>query len=292
MFKKYMHLERFGTQEVEDIELGVVWVFPKLDGTNGQLWWEDGQLKAGSRNRELTVENDNAGFYNASLVDQRYSGFFKHNPTATLYGEWLVPHSLTTYRDDAWRKFYIFDMSVNDEFLEYDRYKGCLDVFGLDYLAPIATLKNPSYEQIQTCLDKNIHLIKDGMGIGEGIVLKNYNFVNRFGRVVWAKVIANHFKEQHHKVMGAPIINGDLIEEKIVEEFVTQHFVDKVYAKITLEHGWHSKMIPQLLGYVWYDLVKEEMWEILKKHKNPRIDMRLLNKFTIDKVKKLKGELF
>jgi hypothetical protein len=38
MFIKYMHLERFGNDEVEGIEIGTTYVFPKLDGTNAQVW--------------------------------------------------------------------------------------------------------------------------------------------------------------------------------------------------------------------------------------------------------------
>jgi hypothetical protein len=34
-FRKYQHIERFGTTEVKNIELGKVYVFPKIDGTNG-----------------------------------------------------------------------------------------------------------------------------------------------------------------------------------------------------------------------------------------------------------------
>lgn len=61
-FKKYQHLERFGNDEVEGIELGKLYIFPKLDGTNAQVWLDDeGNIKAGSRNRELTLEKDNAG---------------------------------------------------------------------------------------------------------------------------------------------------------------------------------------------------------------------------------------
>ena len=49
--------------ETDGIELGKVYVFPKIDGTNGSVWIDDGIIKAGSRNRELTLDNDNAGFY-------------------------------------------------------------------------------------------------------------------------------------------------------------------------------------------------------------------------------------
>ena len=32
-FKQYQHIERFGTTEVQHIELGECFVFPKIDGT-------------------------------------------------------------------------------------------------------------------------------------------------------------------------------------------------------------------------------------------------------------------
>lgn len=295
MFTKYMHLERLGTTEVEGIEIGTVYVFPKLDGTNASIWWEDGQLCAGSRNRKLSVDSDNAGFYNWALTQTDLKVMAEDHPDYTFYGEWLVPHSLTTYREDAWRKFYIFDIYNRDTgmYLTYDAMKFVLDGYGANYLAPLAIVKNGNYETFQALLEKNVFLIKEGQGLGEGIVLKNYEWENKFGNVVWAKLITNAFKEVHHKAMGAPVIGPDAVEEKVVEKFVTQHLVDKVHAKLVNDNGgWHSKLIPQLLGVVFYDLIKEEMWEILKAYKNPKIDFGFLQRLTIAQIKRLKPELF
>ena len=66
-FERYQSLKRFGMTEVEGIELGEAYIFPKLDGTNSSIWWKQidenhAQVCGGSRNRELTLENDNAGF--------------------------------------------------------------------------------------------------------------------------------------------------------------------------------------------------------------------------------------
>lgn len=295
MFVKYMHLERFGTDEVEGIEMGEAYVFPKLDGTNAQVWLQDGQIMAGSRNRTLSLDNDNAGFYGEMIKDDRIKAYLEDHPNFTLYGEWLVPHSLKTYRDDAWRKFYIFDVycRATETFLHYEDFKGTLDAFGLDYLPPIAIIKNGTREHFEKCLDKNVFLIQEGQGVGEGIVIKNYTFTNRFGNVVWAKMITNAFKEVHHKEMGAPILGGASVEELIVEQFVTQHLVDKVHAKIVNdEGGWKSQYIPRLLQTVFYDLITEEMWHILKEFKNPRVDFGFLQRLTIAKVKELKKEVF
>ena len=141
-FQKYQHIERFGTEEVERIGIGEYYVFPKIDGTNSSVWLEDGEIKAGSRNRELTLDKDNAGFYNAIINDNRIKSYLEANPTHRLYGEWLVPHSLKTYRDDAWRRFYVFDVYVGEIPMHYVDYKKGLDEFGIDYINPIRIIKN------------------------------------------------------------------------------------------------------------------------------------------------------
>ena len=61
-FEKYQHVERLGKSGVSNILDGICHIFPKIDGTNGQIWLEDGVVKAGSRRRELSLEHDNQGF--------------------------------------------------------------------------------------------------------------------------------------------------------------------------------------------------------------------------------------
>jgi len=299
-FRKYMHIERFGNTEVEGIELGQVYVFPKLDGTNSSAWWNE-RIRAGSRNRELDTinfEQDNAGF--ASYVGKehpytRHLDFLLRNRNLRLYGEWLVPHTLKTYRDDVWNKFWIFDVynDETDQFLSYEAYKPLLDEFNLDYIPPLAIIKNGSYENFIHVLNQNNLFIKDGEGIGEGIVIKNYDYYNKFRQQIWAKIVAAEFKEKHIREMGAPESSGKMVEELIVEQFCTEALIDKVFSKIYVEmDGWTSKYIPRLLETTFYDLVREDIWQILKDYKNPSINFKTLKALVIMKVKQVKKELF
>lgn len=299
-FAKYQHVERFGVDEVENIELGICHVFPKIDGTNGSVWLDEGEIKTGSRNRELTLEADNAGFDAAILADPRIAAYLAKHPTHRLYGEWLVPHSLKTYRDEAWRKFYIFDVCVDSEdgeeveYLPYSVYRPMLEEFGLDYIPLLAEVHNGSAEQFFALLEKNTFLVKDGLGAGEGIVIKNYSYKNKYKRTVWAKIVRAEFKEVHSKTMGAPIVQGEkMVEEAIVEKFCTSALIEKEYAKIITESGaWSSKMIPRLLNTVFYSLVSEESWNIVKEYKLPKINYKTLQALTIDKIKKERREIF
>lgn len=296
MFKKYMHVERFGNDEVQGIELGQCYVFPKLDGTNASVWLENGAVCCGSRKRKLEIGNDNAGFCGWINSQYRYFEFLKDHSHWRLFGEWLVPHSLRTYRENAWRRFYVFDVLDDDidEYLDYDQYSEDLLEAGIDVIPPICIIKNASYENLIHELENNVFLIQEGRGYGEGIVIKNYDYQNRFGKTVWAKIVSNQFKEKHVKTMGATVKNvKELIESVIVEEFVTKHLVDKTYAKIVNEmEGWNSRYIPRLLGTVYYDLINEESWNFIKKFKNPTINFKRLNQLCILKIKELKPELF
>ena len=60
-FKKYQHIVRLNDTNAEGIDVGECYIFPKIDGTNSQVWLDDdGNLCAGSRNRKLTIESDKA----------------------------------------------------------------------------------------------------------------------------------------------------------------------------------------------------------------------------------------
>jgi hypothetical protein len=293
-FRKYMHIEKFGNDEVQGIELGICHIFPKLDGTNGSMWF-DGGVRAGSRNREIFIDDDNAGFCAWSYNCDGLS-LFTEQPSWRIYGEWLVPHSLRTYAEDAWRKFYVFDVwdEMKEKYLPYETYQPFLENHGFDYIPPIAIIKNASYDNLLVELGNNSFLIRDGQGCGEGIVIKNYDFTNSFGRTVWAKIITNSFKEKHIKEMGVTIKTlNKMTEQLICDKYVSRHLVDKVYAKIVNEMGgWNRRYIPRLLQTVYYDLVNEEAWNFVKEMKNPTINYRALNTLTIMKVKKIKPELF
>lgn len=306
-FKKYQHLERFGTTEVQNIELGRTYIFPKIDGTNASVWLNDkGKIQAGSRKRHLTLEADNAGFYAWVKKQGNLLEYLKENPTHRLYGEWLVPHSLKTYKQDAWRNFYIFDVAVDKEegeithesddkikYLPYDTYSPLLEEKGLNYIAPISIITNASYEQLISQLIKNVFLIEDGKGVGEGIVIKNYDFKNKYGRNTFAKIVTSEFKEKHAKTMGASQIKGKkTVEEEIAKEYVTTALVEKVYAKIENETGFNSRSIPRLLNTVFYDVVKEDTWNFVKKHKNPSINFKTLQHFVFSEVKIKAPHLF
>ena len=245
----------------------------------------------------LSCTADNHGFFKY-VIEQRdkLNDLFERHPSFILYGEWLVPHALKTYREDAWRQFYLFDIynTFTESYMHYDLVCDIAEQFNIKHIPPLFVANNVTYGALLKSLETNTFLIKDGEGHGEGVVIKNYRYRNRFGRACHAKIVSNVFKEQHAK--ANPLANKEMkamTEQDFVDFAVDLPLVDKTYAKIVNENeGWNSKYIPQLLGRVQHDVITEEIWTFIKKQKFPTINFKTLNTLIIMKIKQLKPELF
>ena len=320
-FLKYQHVEKWGHTETEGIEDGVCYIFPKLDGTNASVWHDGLDLAAGSRNRQLAVGEDNAGFlaWVLGAGTGPLGSLFQYEPTWHLYGEWLVPHTLKTYREEAWRKFYVFDVYCHqkERLLSYNEYESIVRAAHLDLVDPLCIITNPTEENIiKEVSYNNTYLIQDGQGVGEGVVVKNYSYLNKFGRQPWAKFVRAEFKEQSARAFGICEKTGTkVLEAGLAEKFVTQTLVSKTRAKVELElrdgyfpdwlHedefgflDWLSqnrgKVIGPLLGRVYHDLVTEEIWAMLKFMGKGQqvIDFKQLSRHCTLRVKEHAKDLF
>lgn len=287
-FEKYQHIERLGTDATDGILDGMVYVFPKIDGTNTSVYLNDaGEVEVASRNRVLNIHDDNQGVCNYVLSQPKFKAYLERHPNHRLFGEWLVPHTVRGYRDDAWRKLYIFDVMDGERYLTYDEYFADLLNAEINIIECIVRLENPTLEQIQTYVDRCTFLMK-GLQPGEGIVLKRYDFVNRFGRTVWAKLVRRVVNVMP-KIQRP--LSSDTVESQIIEKILTPELVEKEFSKLAVD-GWNSKLIPKLLGVVWHAFITEETFNFLRKFHNPKVDFGLLNRLAVEKIKTVKSELF
>ena len=200
-FKGYQHVEHLGKPETEGILTGHVIIQPKLDGTNMFIAYDrekNDKLIVGSRRRFITPEDDNHGA--ARYVEdnkEKYLKFFKIDPDLTLWGEFLVKGTVKNYLDDAWRKFYVFDVTEGGKYIPYRVYESVLKHYGIEYVPIMAEFFNPTEDEVKAYALKATFLCKEGT-TGEGCIIKNYSFVNKFGRVQWAKVVNESFKSKKH----------------------------------------------------------------------------------------------
>jgi hypothetical protein len=249
------------------------------------------------------------------------------NQGLRFFGEWLVPHTFKGYRDDAWRKFYVFDVMLEGQFLPYEDVKDLADIHLFEVIPPLAIINHPSEEQLLKLLDVNTYLCQDGAGPGEGLVLKRYDFVGPFQRTTWAKMVRAEFKDRHKLVMGVRPSEGEMtIERDAAERFVTEAFVAKERAKIEndllgaylrstdlpIASGpdrtlpWdpaaqaaqylagrecRKVLIPRLLQTCFYELVREHAWEFGGKP-GATVNFKTLKRMVDVRVKVFAKDLF
>ena len=234
----------------------IITVQPKIDGTNATIWYDNG-IKAGSRKREVTVGNDNAGFAAAVSHSKEVNEFFSDpaHQGYRIYGEWLV-HNHVRYEEDAYAHLYVFD--VIDQFGNYVPPEEW-DSLGLGlFCVPTIDQFDLKHEpdpmgRLTADMERSVYRTADG-GPGEGIVIKRYgDWRNRYGNVLWAKMVRDEYRSAVHVGRRAADVNG--LEVTLAEEFITRAYCEKELDKIKVTDGWNETMIPRLLGSIWHEFV-------------------------------------
>lgn len=280
-FIGYTKIHRLNKTECEGLLCGTVYVTPKLDGTNASIWAdENGNIHCGSRTREITPEKDNAGFaawvYSDGEEQHKLSRMLVEHTEWHVFGEWLgnnkfVGH-IKTYEKNSLKHFWIFDIYSSDleRYLTWEEMTAALYLYNLsEYCIPLLdTLVNPSMEDIKAIAEKNDFLLNSGAG--EGVVCKNYNFMNRFGVKTYGKYILEHDNKNkdgnHHSMYD------------IVSEYLLDSELEKIAAKLSdVDKNNLNKYIGMFVNYCWHDFLTENIVDICKKHKNPVLDMKEMN---------------
>lgn len=290
-FKPYLHVERLGKTEVDNILSGTVRLTAKLDGTNACVWAdEDGRMRYGSRKREISVENDNAGFAawmeSINLEAQLLVKACQANPNWIIYGEWSVGKvgAIKKYTEQAANKLWIFDIynRETEKYLTWDELEAALVVYDLlrYRVKLLAILTNPTLEDIIKVANKNTFLLEGTNTLGEGVVIRRDNYVNCYGRYAVAKYVREDFRPDTPKVKR--IIQAGEVEQDFVNRYLTQSELEKAKAKIALACGeeyapGNGKFIGMFLNLLWKDALEENIVDFCKRAKNPQIDFAALN---------------
>jgi len=266
-FKKYPKIHRVGKEEVEGILIGECHIQEKLDGANAQIWIDKrGEITCGSRNRELT-EGFN-GFVDYVKTNEPIRKLLADNPTYRLYGEWLVRHTIG-YSELAYKKFYLFDITEVKDGEEVEEFKTMAEVYdiagryGIHTPEYLGVYKNPALEELKPLVGKSVLGEK-----GEGIVIKNFSFRDKWGNHNYAKIVTEAFKENNAITFGGNNKHSESYWEMyVVNKYITLPRVQKVMHKIqpTIDEKLDLQHCPRIANSVYHDMLPEEIWEIAGK---------------------------
>ncbi len=283
MFRPYNKIHRLGKEEVEGILIGTCAIQEKIDGANTSIWLEDGVVKCASRSRVLGDEEFN-GFTSYVKNHEGIQKLVRDLPNHIFYGEWLVRHTIH-YKETAYKQWYMFDIISKEEgpYLLQSVVQEIAEKYNINYPQIFGVFKNPTQESLiefvgKTNIGEN----------GEGIVIKNLDFKDKFGNCNYAKIVTQKFKEDNGIVFGGNNKNSDTYQEMyVVNKYMTLPRVQKVMNKIQpmVNEKLDMKHIPRIMGTCYHDLITEEAWEIV--NKVPHLDFRNLQRLCNAKSKQI-----
>jgi len=294
VFHSYEKVERLEKEECDGLLNGGCYIFEKIDGANAQIYLdtETREIAFGSRNRVLgigdnLISGDSFRGFAGWVKDnkEKLQRFFDIHPDFILNGEWLIKHSLQ-YSPTAYNRFYVFDIydSVHQRYMGIESHRSWQDLLaiGIDIIPFDKWIENPSMDKLKELLALPSNY---GAPFREGIVIKNYDFCNKWGRAPYGKLLHETFKEVK-STPKAPAGEG-AIERAIQIQYVTAARVEKIRNKIadTQVERPGMKEIPKVINMVWYDIITEDMNDILKRLKDPTINFKLLKRLVFERAK-------
>lgn len=264
-FKPYNKIHALHKEECEGILEGTCYLQEKVDGANASIWFDedDQQIHYGSRSRDLFLAQDNFnGFGDWVRNHPKLPEFFKDHPHIRLNGEWLVRHTIG-YKELNYKKFYLFDIEISDGSITmYANMENMYEVankYEIPTVQLFGVFQNPTLEQIKSFAGQTNLGEK-----GEGVVVKNLEFRNKFGDLQFGKFVTQEFKEDNGITFGGNNKSSESYEEMYyVNKMMTLARVQKVLHKLeSMEGRLSEKHIPRVMGMCFHDLITEESWVI------------------------------
>lgn len=258
-FKTYKKIQALHKEESDGILNGVCYIQEKIDGANTSIWLEDGEIHCGSRSRNLTKAGDAFnGFVNYVKNHDGINKLLKEIENIRLNGEWLVRHTIG-YDELNYKNFYLFDIEIDDKVVSIEYMYEIAKKYGIKTAYLFEVKENPTLEDIQKHAGKSVLGLK-----GEGVVIKNLNFINKFGDMCFSKYVTQEFKEDNSITFGGNNKSSETYYEMYyVNKFMTLSRVTKVFHKLeSMEGRLDMKHIPRIMGMCYHDLITEEAWDI------------------------------
>lgn len=316
MFIKYPKVKRLGHEDTDGILMGTVTIQEKIDGANASIWMEDEEIKCGSRTRILDAGFN--GFVDYAKTHEGVREYLEKHPDHRLYGEWLVRHTIS-YGETAYKQFYLFDILVIPENVEVpDPVKATGNIKDKEHeetrtrdivrqckwlspeqvreVADTHNIKRPEFlgkltDVMPDAFDELVG--KSALGEkGEGIVIRNDEFINKWGDRVCAKIVTQEFKEDNALVFGGNNKFSETYhEQKMVNDFMTLARIQKIMHKLQpqIDKKLDMEHTGRIIATAYHDMFEEELWGFTKKHK--QIDFGQLQRLAMRKAAKIYHDL-
>ena len=256
--------------------------YVKLHGTNAGIVFSDQPTVFQSRERELTAESDNAGFYahmtanTPSMADLRIkiAATFGYKSKVAVYGEWCgrgIQKGVGI--SELEKMFIIFAIAADDEWMDIeligDYHSHDANIYTISAFAKYDVLidfENPSEAQnemvkiteaVELCCP--VAQALGAKGIGEGVVWHCVE-PGMESSDYWFKVKGEKHSESHVKTLSAVDIELANSVAEFVARTVTTQRLEHALQNLTNEQQkpFEMQSIGDFLRWVFNDILKEE----------------------------------
>lgn len=247
----------------------------KIDGANASFTGGEGNIRCFSRNKELDEENTLGGFYqfaNSLNDDELIPGYL-------YFGEWLNPHKVRY--ENYEKQFFLFDIyDLNrEQYLPFSFVKGEASRLNLNLVPVFYEGVYQGFDHLQQFVGiTNLGGKLGEVTTGEGIVVKNVSYLDRFGKQQFVKLVTDAFREvQSQKAPKDPRKKTE--EQVFVDTCMTKARVEKLIHKLVDEGILDGKfditdmqvILQNLGGHVYDDMLKEESEMLPKEFEEKQI---------------------
>lgn len=252
--KKYTDVTRYGKSNTNGViqEGDYITITEKIDGANASFCIDETNdlgVSCYSRNTPLSEENRLRGFYDW-VINKIVSQKQKLNPNYRYFGEYLVPHKVI-YKPEYYNNFYLFSIwdEENQKYLSDEIVKSEAVKLGIETVTYFYEGQYISFEHLMSFVGKSDKTLEPDTG--EGVVVKNVDYFDKYGNQVFVKLVSEKFAEvQKQKLPKNPNVNVGEIQ--LVRSVLTTARIDKLIYKLVDE------------GLLKEDYAIEDMGTILK----------------------------
>lgn len=231
--KKYMDIVRLGHKSTENV-LNVgdhITITEKIDGANSSfVLKEDGGVDCFSHKQKVTPDNTLRGFYEWVHTNVKPEML---NPKYRYFGEWLVSHKIQ-YRPECYQQFYMFNVydDEKEEYLPDSVMRSEAERLGIKTVPLFYEGEYISFEHLVSFVGKSVMALNRG----EGVVVKNVDYRDKYGHQLFVKLVDADFcevqKERNPKDPHQPVT----VEQSFVNKCLTKARVDKMLRNLVDEN--------------------------------------------------------
>ncbi|MGE6347908.1 RNA ligase family protein [Bacillus mycoides] len=261
--KKYQDITRLGHKTTVGVlkEGDYIIIQEKLDGANASFRRDGDVIRAFSRNKELDENNNLGGFWQwtqtLDVTKLREEGIY--------FGEWLNTHKVK-YPEYA-KTFWLYDIYdiETQRYINFKLVKEVSKKLGLNLIPVFYEGAYQSFEHLQSFVGKTVlGGVLGDFETGEGIVVKNVDYVDRFGNQKFVKLVTDAFREVQSQKAPKDPKKALTQEQSFVDQVVTEARVEKFLYKFVDEGIIDEKFGIEDMGVILKNMNTRIKEDILK----------------------------